>query len=30
MLKRNPDKFLRRYVTVDKTLIQRYTPEMKE
>ncbi|XP_012060732.1 PREDICTED: uncharacterized protein LOC105623969 [Atta cephalotes] len=30
MFKRNPEKFLRRFVTIDETWIHRYTPEMKE
>ena len=30
MFKRNPKEFLRRFVTVDETWIQHYTPEMKE
>ena len=30
LFRRNPDEFLRRYITVDETLIHHYTPETKE
>ena len=30
MFQRNPDEFLHRFITVDKTWIHYFTPEMKE
>ena len=30
MFQRNPDEFLRRFITVDKTWIHYFTPETKE
>ena len=30
LFRRNPDEFLRRYITVDETWIHYYTPETKE